>query len=121
MSWSLQKKKERIFCNVYFVRKKFFQYLCFISSYGVLDKLSEYIYFYISKTFTSCTGLFVFKIVEVLQFIRKSFFNVSHNLFFHTSHATRGEGAGLPCLFLKSEKSVLILGGKGSDFVHLWN
>ena len=121
MSWSLRKKKEGIFCNVYFVRKKFFQHLCFISSYGVLNKLSEYIYFYISKTITSCTCLFVFKIVEVLQLIRKSFFNVNRDLFFHTRHATRGQGAGLPFPFLKSEKSVLILGKKGSDFVHLWN
>ena len=35
--------------------------------------------------------------------------------------ATRGErGGGLPCLFLKIEKSALILGKKGPDSVYFW-
>ena len=49
MSWSSRKKKERIFCTVYFVWSKFFLTFGFISKYSVLNKLSEYIYFYIAK------------------------------------------------------------------------
>ena len=37
--------------------------------YCVLNKLSEYMYFYISKIITSYTFLLVFKIVENLQCI----------------------------------------------------
>ena len=73
MSWSLQKEKEYIFCIVYFVRKKFFKHLNFISMYSVLNTLSEYFYihtyFCISKNITSCTFLFVFNVVESLQCI----------------------------------------------------
>ena len=47
--WSFQEKKKCIFCNVYFARRKFLQYLCFISMYSVLNKRSEYIYFYKSE------------------------------------------------------------------------
>ena len=39
--------------------------------YNVLNTLSEYIYFYISKNITSYTFLLVFKIVESLQCIVK--------------------------------------------------
>ena len=67
MSWSSQKKKEFIFCAVYFVRRKFFKDLCFISMYSVLNTLSDDTYFYISKNITSYTFLLVFKIVENLQ------------------------------------------------------
>ena len=69
MSWSLPKKKEGIFCTVFFFRRKFFQQLCFISMYSVLNTLSEYTYFYISKNITSYTFLLIFKIVESLQCI----------------------------------------------------
>ena len=55
MSWSSRKKTEGIFCNVYFVRSKFFQYLYFISMYSVMNELSEYIYFYVSGNITSHT------------------------------------------------------------------
>ena len=41
-----RKKKEFIFRNIYFVRRKF---LSFISIYSVLNELSEYMYFHISK------------------------------------------------------------------------
>ena len=37
--------------------------------YNVMNTLSEYTYFYISKNITSCTFLLVFKIVENLQCI----------------------------------------------------
>ena len=40
----------------------------FISMYGVLNTLSEYTYFYISKNITWYTFLIVFKIAENLQF-----------------------------------------------------
>ena len=52
MSWSSRKKREDIFCTVSFVRKEFFQDLCFISIYRVLNAISEYTYFYISKNIT---------------------------------------------------------------------
>ena len=61
----------RIFCTVYFVRRKFFQHLCFISVHSVLNTLLEHTYFYISKNMTSYTFLLGFKIVESLQCILK--------------------------------------------------
>ena len=74
MSWSSRKKKKDIFCNVYFVRREFLQDLCFISTYSVLNKLSEYTYFHISKNITSYT--FVAKIVESLPCILKAIANL---------------------------------------------
>ena len=51
MSWSSRKKKEGIFRTVYFVRKEFFfKDLCFISMYSVLNTISHYTHFHISKT-----------------------------------------------------------------------
>ena len=41
--------------------------------YSVLNTLSEYTYFYISKNITSYTFLLVFKIIECLQCILKPF------------------------------------------------
>ena len=54
-SWSARKKKESIFCTIYFVRRELFWDLCFISMYSVFNTLSEYTYFYISKNITSYT------------------------------------------------------------------
>ena len=54
MSWS-----SRIFCTVYFTRRKFFERLCFISMYNVLNTLSEYTYLYTQKNITSYTCLFL--------------------------------------------------------------
>ena len=71
MSWSSRKKKEGIFCTVYFVYRLYRNSLCFITMYIVLNTLSEYTYFYISKNITSYTFLLVFKIVESLQCILK--------------------------------------------------
>ena len=45
--------------------------MCFISMYSVLNTLSEYTYFYISKDITLYTFLLVFKIMESLQCILK--------------------------------------------------
>ena len=71
MSWSSQKKKRAFFVPFILSEGIFFQRLCFISMYNVLNTLSEYIYFYISKNITSYTFLLVFKIVESLQCILK--------------------------------------------------
>ena len=49
MSLSSTKKKEGIFRTVYFVRREFFQDLCFISMYSVMNTLYVYTYFYIQK------------------------------------------------------------------------
>ena len=68
MSWSLQKKK-RAFLYRFFCPKNVFQHFCFISS--VLNALSEYTYFYISKNITSFTFLCIFKVVKSLQCILK--------------------------------------------------
>ena len=72
MKLELAKEKRGIFCTVYFVHS-----LCFISMYSVLNTLSEYTCFYISKNFTSYTFLLVSKIVENLQCILKTE-NFSH-------------------------------------------
>ena len=75
MTWSSLKKRsaffglfqQRLFCS-----KEIFLTLVFhLSVYSVLNKLSEYIYFYLSKNITSYTFPLVFKIVERLQYILK--------------------------------------------------
>ena len=72
MSWSSRKKKESIFCTVYFVGRKFFQHFWFISIGSVFSKLSKYTHFFISKRFTWYSFLLAFKIVERLRSILKS-------------------------------------------------
>ena len=50
MSWSSPKKKEGIFCTVYFVQGKFFKHLWFILMYSVWVRFQNICsYFYISK------------------------------------------------------------------------
>ena len=72
MNWSLRKKKEDIFCTVYFVRRNlFFKHLCFISMYSILNTLSEFKYFYISKILLHTLLLLVLKIVESAHCIFK--------------------------------------------------
>ena len=46
-----QKRKKSAFfvATIYYVQKIFFKYLCFISMYNVLNTLSKYTCFYISK------------------------------------------------------------------------
>ena len=72
--WARERKKNVFFCNVYNVRRVIFWQLCFILINSVLNKLSEYIYFYISKTITLYTFVTYFKIVENLQCILKLLF-----------------------------------------------
>ena len=61
MSWSSRKKKEHIFCAAYSVRMNFFEHLCFIYMYKVLNKLAaEHTYTYISKNINCYTYLLVF-------------------------------------------------------------
>ena len=64
ISWSLQKKKEGIFCSNYFVKISFFLIFVFYQCISVLNTLLEYAYFYISKNITSYAFLLVFNIVE---------------------------------------------------------
>ena len=66
------KRKKSIFCTVYFVRRKFFYHLCFISMYNVLNTLSEYLYFTYQKILVHTLSLLVFKIVESLLCILKN-------------------------------------------------
>ena len=61
MSWILWKKKECVLWDVYFVWKTFLQHLYFISMHSILNKLSEYRYFYIPKSIIPYTILLVFK------------------------------------------------------------
>ena len=78
MSWSARKKKEGIFCTVYFVRRRFFK-ICALSQCIVyLNTISEYRYFYISKNMTLYTFLLVFKIAKSLQCIVKSDLNMEN-------------------------------------------
>ena len=75
MTWVSHKKKEDIFCTVYFVIRKFFNiYVFTFSMYSVLNTPSEYTYLYTSKNVSSYTSLIVFKIVESLQCIVKQIF-----------------------------------------------
>ena len=55
MSQISQKKEEEIFRTVYFVQREFFEGLCFISMYSVLNTFSEYTYFYKTRNITSYT------------------------------------------------------------------
>ena len=71
MSWCSRKKKEGIFCTVCFVRRDFFFKICFMLMYSALNTLSEYIYFYITKTLLHTLLLLILKIVESLQSILK--------------------------------------------------
>ena len=48
----LAKEKSRNFCNVYFVQRKFFWRMCFISMYSVFNKLLKYMCFCIAKNIT---------------------------------------------------------------------
>ena len=73
--WTLN-RQAKIFLHITFILSEvnFFKYFCFISMHVVLNKLSEYKYFYISKNITLYTFLLVFKMVESLQCILKSSF-----------------------------------------------
>ena len=62
MSWSSRKKKVGI-CTFILSDEIFFQHICFISMYSVLNTLSDYTFFYILKNITSYNFVLVFKIV----------------------------------------------------------
>ena len=79
MSWSSRKKIQGIFAPFILSEENTFQDLCFISMYSVLNTLSEYTSFCISKNITSDTFLLVFKIVESLHCILKS---LTKNVYF---------------------------------------
>ena len=65
-------KKSEFFVTL-FVRREFFQHLRSISTYSVLNKISEYIYYYILKTLLYTLLLLVFKFVEIFQCILNYF------------------------------------------------
>ena len=86
MSWSLQKKKDNIFLTFILSVTDFFN-ICVLSQFIVLNVLSEYTYFYISKTLLHKLLLLVFKIVKDLQCIPKCnmlwyFIEQFHNSYF---------------------------------------
>ena len=83
MSWSSRKKKEGIFCTAYFIQKKFFSHLCFTSVYSVLNKLSEYTYFYISKNIALCTFYLFLKPSKAFSVIFKTFWSYSESIIFY--------------------------------------
>ena len=58
-----------VFLELHFTQ--FFKNVCFISMHSVLNKNSEYIFFYITKSIILHAFLLVFKIVERLQCILK--------------------------------------------------
>ena len=62
MSWNTQKKKEGFFVPFILSQGIFFWNLCFVSMYTVLNALSEYKHFYISKNIISYTIFLVVKI-----------------------------------------------------------
>ena len=74
MNWSSRNKKQGLFCTFYFARRKFFSHLRFISMHRVLNTLSECTYFYISKNINSYTFLLVFKIIESLHCMLRSYY-----------------------------------------------
>ena len=58
----------RLFC----LGRKLFKHLRFISMFSILNTLSKYTHFYISKNITSYAFLLVSKIIEnLLQYILK--------------------------------------------------
>ena len=67
-----ERRKNEFF--VTFVLSGRFFYLCFISMYSVLNKISEHIYVSISTNITSYTLLIVFKIVESTHCILNKLF-----------------------------------------------
>ena len=65
--WARERKK-RAFLVPFILSNRKFLHLCFISMYSVLNTLSDYKYFYISKkTLLHTPVLLVFKIVESLS------------------------------------------------------
>ena len=63
MSWSLQKKNSAFFETFILFEGNFAAFVFYLSVY-LLNKLSEYTSFYISKIITSYALLLVFKIAE---------------------------------------------------------
>ena len=91
-----RKKKEGIFCTVYYVQRGFFKDLCLISMYIVLNTLSEYTYFYISKNITLFTFVALFlkslKAFSVsLMKLFRAFLWISLKLWLHQSQFLKCE------------------------------
>ena len=67
MSWSSGKKKEGFFVSFLLSKGNFFK-ICFISMYSVLNTLSEYTHFYISKNITSYICCLFLKLTKRLVY-----------------------------------------------------
>ena len=73
---------DRLFCLLFI-----YCLLCFISMHSVLNLLSEYTYYYISKNITSYTFLIVLKVAESSQWILKNKYTfTSYQKAFHIDH-----------------------------------
>ena len=72
-----KEKKVHFLYYLFCPKKLYLTYLFYLNVYSVLNTLSKYTYFYISKNITSYTFLLVFKIVEslhcILEFIWVNF------------------------------------------------
>ena len=70
MTWSSRKKEDSTFLyRLFFPKEIFLTFMLYLIC--VLDTLSKYTYFYISKNINSYTFSLVFKFVKSLQFIFK--------------------------------------------------
>ena len=74
--------------------------------YSVFNTLSEYTYFYISKNTTSYTFLLVFKIVEGLKCILKSFFYQLEPFLFQISFR---DGSSSASFILNEQNEVIAI------------
>ena len=81
--------------------------MCFISVYSVLNTISEYKYFYISKNIPSYTLLLVCKIVESLQCMLKR-----PDAFFLIARGYRGYNVIVRNSFSSKHKHFLIIVSK---------
>ena len=73
MSWSLRKEKEGIFWTIYFIRRKFFRHLCFISMYSVLNKFQNMCTFMYQKTLFHTRFCLFIKSAEIIHCILSLF------------------------------------------------
>ena len=72
ISQSSRKKKKDIFYRLFCPKRNFLRFVFYLNISSILNTLSEYTYFYISKNNTSL--LLVFKIVESLHCIFNAVF-----------------------------------------------
>ena len=81
-----RKRKKRTLFVPFILSEGILEHLRFISMYSVLNALSEYIHFYISKSIISYTFLHVFKIVESLLCILEEWLILESHEMIKVSH-----------------------------------